>query len=361
MAEEKDRRTEQPTSKKLEEAEQKGQVAYSAEFSHAVLLLGGLAFLAASGASISAVLQELIREALGPRPAADLDVLSASTHVTRAMERLAPAALPLLLGLLVIAAGVSYGQVGLRFRGKILEFKPERLDPIAGFHRMVSLRSLLRLATSLAKLAIIVGIVWSGSDDVIGRVNLLGRSPADAAAETGGALAFDLLLRIGFATLFVGGADLLYQRWQHTRDLMMSKQEVKDEFKNQLGNPQIKARIRRMQRAASQRRMMKDVPDATVVITNPTHFAVAVRYRRPGGLDPADDAPTVVAKGQDLLAKRIREIATEAGVPIVENPTLARTLYRTVEIGMAIPPDLYKAVAEVLAFVFRLRPRGAAR
>ena len=172
-------------------------------------------------------------------------------------------------------------------------------------------------------------------------------------------MAFSLLLRIGVATLLVGGADYLYQRWQHQRDLRMTKEEVKEESKQQQGDPAIKARIRRAQRIAAQRRMLRDVPKATVVITNPTHFAIAVRYRRAGGLEEADAAPVVVAKGQDRMALRIREIAVEAGVPIVENPPLARALYATTEIGTWIPGDLYKAVAEVLAFVFKLQGAAA--
>jgi flagellar biosynthetic protein FlhB len=139
----------------------------------------------------------------------------------------------------------------------------------------------------------------------------------------------------------------------------MTKEEVKDELRQTQGDPAVKARIRRAQRIASQRRMLTEVPKATVVVTNPTHFAVAIRYRRPGGLEEADAAPVVVAKGADLLARRIRAIARESGVPVVENPPLARSLYGACEVGWSIPPELYRAVAEVLAFVYRLK--GAAR
>ena len=356
MAEDRDQRTEEATAKRLEEAAQKGQVAYSQELSQAVLLLCGLGLLAGTGGGILLAMKETLREGLGRAPRGDLVVNGVENHVLQLISRLAPAAFPLVGGLIAAAAFVGYSQVGFQFRSEAMGFDLERVSPANGWRRLFSLRSTVQLCSSLVKLGVILAIVYASSQDVLAELALLGRAPVKAAAGSAVSLAFSLLLRVGVATLLVGGCDYLYQRWQHGRDLRMTKEEVKDENKQQQGDPAVKARIRRAQRLAAQRRMLADVPKASVVVTNPTHYAVALRYRRPGGLDPADEAPLVVAKGQDLLARRIREIATEAGVPIVENPPLARSLYSTTEVCMWIPAELYKAVAEVLAFVFKLKP-----
>lgn len=362
MAEEdKDQRTEEPTAKRLEEAADRGQVAYSQELSQSLLLLAGLAMLAATGSGLWLALQELVRQGLGRAPRGGLDLETAVQHLTSLLGRLTPAILPMLFGLVVAGALVGYAQSGFQLRSEVVGFDLDRINPATGWKRLLSTRSVVTLVAALGKLAVILGIVYVASGDLLGEIGVLARAPVRSSSAAAVSLAFSLLLRIGLATLLVGGADYLYQRWQHQRDLRMTKEEVKDEMKQQQGDPAIKARIRRAQRLAAQRRMLREVPKATVVVTNPTHFAVALRYRRPGGLEAADPAPIVVAKGQDLLALRIREIATEAGVPLVENPPLARALYAGSEVGQWIPGELYKAVAEVLAFVFKLQGAAARR
>lgn len=361
MAEDKDQRTEEPTAKRLEEAARKGQVAYSQELSQSVLLLCGLGLLAGAGGGLLAALQATLREGIGRPPRGDLNVQGAETYLLHLAVRLAPALLPILGGLLLASIVIGYSQVGFQIRSEAIAFDPQRIHPANGWKRLFSARSAVQLTSSLVKLSVILAIVYASSDGVFERLQPLSRVPVRAAAGQATSIAFGLLLRVGLATLLVGGCDFLYQRWQHQRDLRMTKEEVKDETKQQQGDPAIKARIRRAQRLAAQRRMLADVPKAAVVITNPTHYAVALRYRRPGGLEPADEAPVVVAKGQDLMAKRIRETAVASNVPIVENPPLARSLYSSTEIGSWIPTELYKAVAEVLSFVYRLRPAGVGK
>jgi flagellar biosynthetic protein FlhB len=362
MAEDdKEQRTEEPTGKKLEEAADKGQVAYSQELSQAVLLLSGLGLLSATGGALLLALQDAMRSGLTVARLGELDVHAAEAQVLSMVGRVAPAAFPMLAGLLVSAALIGFAQAGFRLRSETMGFQLERINPATGWRRLLSVRSLIQLASALIKISIILGIVYASSGDLVARIQVLARASVHASAGAAISLGFALLLRIGVATLLVGGADYLYQRWQHHRDLRMTKEEVKEETRQQQGDPAIKARIRRAQRIAAQRRMLRDVPKSTVVITNPTHYAIAVRYRRAGGLEEADAAPLVLAKGKDLMAKRIREIAEQSRVPIVENPPLARALYSTTEVGMWIPADLYKAVAEVLAFVFRLQGAAARR
>ncbi|MBI3820851.1 MAG: flagellar biosynthesis protein FlhB [Planctomycetes bacterium] len=354
MAEDQDQRTEQPTEKRLHEASERGQVIYSNELTQSVLLLSGLALVTIAGAPLFLTLQEALRDGLAHGPRGDFDVHGVHAYLIQQVGRIAPAVLPILGGIVAAAAIISYFQVGVRLRSQALEAHFDRLNPAAGMSRLFSPRALIQITTSLVKLAIILGIVYGSSGDLLDEIIKLGRSSVRASFGRGISLALSLLLRIGIASLLVGGADYLYQRWQYFRDLRMTKEEVRDENKQYQGDPAIKARIKRAQRIAARQRMLKNVPKATVVITNPTHFAIALRYRRPGGLERPDEAPIVVAKGADFLAKRIREIATEAGVPIVENPPLARALYKTTDVGTFIPGDLYKAVAEVLAFVFKL-------
>src|SRR5262245_2969574 len=355
MADDRDQRTEAPTAQRLEEADERGQVPFSQELTEAVLLIAGFTLLFVAGAPLVAVMQGALRASLGAPPRAELNVSNAAAFVGGFALRLVPALLPLLLGIVGAGCAIGFLQAGFRLRPKTLEWSLARIDPANGFRRVFSLRSAVRLAAALVKLTILVAVVYAASPDVLERAAALGSAPLREAVTTSVGLAFHLAMRAVIAMLLVGGADYAWQRFLHVRDLRMTKEEVRDELRQTQGDPAVKARIRRAQRAAAQRRMLRDGPKASAVVTNPTHFAVAIRYNRPGGLETPDDAPVVVAKGADLMAQRIRQIATEHGVPIVENPPLARTLFRTVEIGDFVPAELYRAVAEVLAFVYRLR------
>jgi flagellar biosynthetic protein FlhB len=222
--------------------------------------------------------------------------------------------------------------------------------------RFLSSRALVDLLKSLIKIGFIGFIAYSTTRDTYAQIVMTARMDiSDALGMIGGVL-FDMSLRAMAGMLVLAAIDYFYQRWQHEKMLRMSKEEIKQEHKQSEGDPQWKARIRARQRSLAKKRMMAEVPTADVIVTNPTHFAVALRY------DPEKmGAPIVVAKGQDLIAKRIRELAQQHNIPIVQNPPLARTLYWDAEIGREIPADLYEAVAEVLAFVYQINQRRGVR
>jgi len=244
-------------------------------------------------------------------------------------------------------------QVGFMFTTETLMFKPGKLNPINGFKRMFSTRGFVKLLISLLKVIVVGLLAYGYIDDHMKELTLMMGSDIQQIVNVGLDLLFDLAFRIGMAILILALCEYGYQRWQHEKDLKMTKQEIKEEYKQMEGDPKIKSKIKEKQRQISMQRMMNDVPKADVVITNPTHFAVAVQY------DPkVADAPVVLAKGQDYIAFRIKQIALENGVEIVENKPLARSLFSSVEVGERIPAELYQAVAEVLAFVYNLKNRN---
>jgi len=252
-----------------------------------------------------------------------------------------------------VALVTNVVQVGLFFNAGPLQPQLSRLDPLAGVRRLFALRSAVELLKGTAKMAIVVVAGWTFFQGHRDTLFALAASDPVGIAPRVGSLAYEMSLRMVATLAVLAALDYAYQRWQLERSLKMTKQEVKDEFREAEGNPEIKSRIRQRQRETARRRMMAAVPKASVVITNPTHFAVALDYEM-----GQKGAPTVVAKGQDLIALRIREIAVEHHVPLVENPPLARSLYRTVEIGEEIPQELYRAVAEVLALIWRASQVG---
>ena len=256
---------------------------------------------------------------------------------------------PLLAAVFVAGLVSNAAQVGLVFSWEPLAPKGSRLDPISGLSRMFSARSAVELAKSLAKVTIITYMVFSclrAEYPMI--IGLTGCDARDIAAGIGG-LMYRLLLRAAVVLLMIAGIDYGYQRYQNEKGLKMTKQEVKEDYKRSEGDPMLKGKIRRRQRQMTRNRMMAQVAKADVVITNPTHFAVALKYDA-----EKMTAPVVLAKGQRLVAQRIKEIAREENVPLVENVQLARALYKSTEVGDQIPAELYQAVAEILAYVFQL-------
>lgn len=261
--------------------------------------------------------------------------------------------LPMGLGCMVVGILVNFLQVGAIFTTDPLRPRFDRINPLQGMKRLFSPRSFVELAKSLIKLGVAGTILWNSfrnemmpfSERAMGMTGV-------TAIEGFWKILYNVSIRIILALLALGILDYFYQRWEHAKSLRMTKKELKDEYKQMEGDPQIKSRIKQRQRQMAMRRMMQDVPKADVVITNPTHFAIALRY------DAATmSSPQVVAKGEGYMAARIREIAEENKVPLVENPPLARAIYKAVEVGGTIPAELYQAVAEVLAFVYRLRGR----
>jgi len=251
----------------------------------------------------------------------------------------------------VIVAFVSdVVQVGWKPTSKPMQPKLSKMNPISGFKKIISLNSLVELIKSIAKIGLIVYICYNYLQDKWTLLFLLYDMPLLQALQLVATTVTDLGIRVAAVYMIIAAADFIYQKVKFARDMRMTKQEIKDEYKQQEGDPQIKGKIRQRMREASQRRMMQDLPKADVVITNPTHYAVAIKY------DPeVADAPLVLAKGEDYMAAKIKEVAKEHKIEIVENKPLARMLYANVEIGQAVPPELYQAVAEVLAFVYHLQ------
>ncbi len=349
-------KTEPATAKKLQDARKEGQVAKSREVANALGILGLFLVLKLWVGNMGNQFLSLFSDIYnripstvtfwhGHMPENDTKLLFYDM-ILRAVIIMAPI---LLVGF-VIAFVSDVVQVGWKPTGKPIQPKLSKINPMSGFQRMFSVNSLVELVKSIAKIGLIVYICYSYLKDKWPLLfSLYGITLMQAlrlAADT----VTDLGIRIAIVYMIVALADFAYQKIKFSRDMRMTKQEVKEEYKQQEGDPQIKGKVRQRMREASQRRMMQNLPQADVVITNPTHYAVAIKY------DPeVADAPLVIAKGEDYLAARIKEVAKEHHIEIVENKPLARMLYANVDVGQTVPPELYQAVAEVLAFVYHLQ------
>ena len=358
---EKDEKTEDATPRRRTEAREKGQVALSSELLVAIALCVGFGALAIGGGAIAASSGATIERSLatlGTRATADLSI---GDTVGAIAATAAPVALPLLaivVPLLAVALLVGYGQVGFQVTPRAIAWDLARLDPIKGWSRIASRRSLVRAGLALVKIAAIGTTVAVVAWNDVGRIAALTGSELGPMLAGLGKVVLHGAVAALIAIVAIALVDFGFQRWQHETELKMSKKEIKEEMRSSEGDPQLKARIRQLQREMARRRMMSDVPTATVVVTNPTHYAVALRYDRDEGSaggSARPRAPRVVAKGADHLAQRIKEVARGAGVPCYEDVALARALHARVEIGDEIPEALYQSVATVLAYVYRLR------
>ena len=354
MADTDQERTEQPTGKRLDEARTEGRVPRSADLSTAAVLLISGAGLRMFGASMGAALSQLMHSGLELSGAQlrdpDLALAAAADELLHALIACAP-----LFSLMVVAAlAAPLALGGWNFSFEALTPNFTRLDPIAGFGRLFSLRGAIELGKAFAKFLLVAGTAFLVLRSQAPRMLALGNEPLAAALADAVRLVADALLILSATLGLIAAIDVPWQLWRHHKELRMTREEIREEFKESEGSPENKSRVRRTQRDLIRRRMMHEVPKADVVVTNPTHFAVALRYD-----EGRMHAPRVVAKGADLIAARIREIATEHSVPVFEAPPLARALYHNVEIGGEIPTALYVAVAQVLTYIYRLKAARA--
>lgn len=349
MADNDSEKTEQPTGRRIQKAREEGNVAKTRELSAAVTFVATAVFMYFYISTMSDELMRFMRESFMSLTYV-LDEKSTMKLMVFVIIFMTKILAPVLVMLFVVNIASNIMQFGFLFSPKALAVKFDRLDPIKGFGRIFSKRSLVELFKSLFKIFVVGLASFYIIKGKIPTILRLGDSEPIDSIMFFLMLMFELFLKIGVLVLILAIIDFMYQKWQNTEDLKMTKQEVKEEFKQMEGDPLIKQKIRSMQRDMARKRMMSDVPKSDVVVTNPTHFAVALRYR-PG----EDKAPMVLAKGQRLLALRIREMAKKNGVLIHEDPPLARTLFKTVDIGEEIPENLYKAVAEILALVGKFK------
>jgi flagellar biosynthetic protein FlhB len=344
-------RTEQPTSKRIDESREKGQVCKSIEVSTSMLFLATILAFYFYIPAIASKLMVVVRSYISDLSMWDGSNISVIAIVRHGVFELAMIVMPLLLLFLVIGLASNIMQVGFLFSSEALTPKFSKLNPITGFkNKFMSMRSLEQLVKTLVIMTIICWVSYRAIMRELPVYPPLIGADVSVIVLTIFRSAIRLLWDVLWIFIIIAAADYTFQKWQHTQDLMMTKQEIKDEYKQADGNPLIKSRIRSIQIHMARRRMMRDVPKADVVITNPTHLAVALQYDRGKMI-----APTVIAKGAGTVAQKIKEVARKASVPIIENKPLAQALHKSVDIGETIPETLYKAVAEVLAYVYRLK------
>ena len=345
-------KTEDPTPKRLEEARKKGQVAMSRELNNWVMLLAGTLVVALAGPSFMSALAETLKgfiehpERMPPVPGGFSTILGETFWRVAGLM-----ALPMIL-LMLAAFLAPFAQVGPLFAPETVKPDLSKLSPVKGFERLFSRRALAEFAKGVFKITLIGVVCYMALKPYYGQVDHFVGMPVEDMMRETMVLFVRLMIGVLVALAILAGIDVVYQRNEHLKKMRMTRQELRDEYKQSEGDPHIKAKLRQLRADKARKRMMQAVPQATVVITNPTHFAVALKY------DPDTmDAPLCVAKGADNVALRIREVAKENDVTVYENPPLARVLYSTVDIDEAVPPEHYKAVAEVISFVFRLKGR----
>ncbi len=344
-------KTEKATPRKRRKAREKGQVAQSREIPSVMILLAGLGVFYFYGQSMFGQLGSVVRSGLGAGLLTDMESIGDAQRLASwCLGRFLGLLVPVILPVLVVGIVANIAQFGFLLRQDFLIPDLKKPFSVGNLKRLVSLRSLVELLKSILKLSFVGWIAYWVVRGELSRIPPLVQSDVPGIMGYLAATSFKITFFVCLGLIVLAALDFAYQKWQHEKELRMTKQEVKEERKQADGDPKIKARIRRIQMEMATRRMMEMVPKADVVVTNPTHFAVALRFEA-----ATMDAPTVVAKGADHMAARIREVAMEHDVPIVENKPLARSLYGSTEIGDAIPVDLYKSVAEVLAYVYRLK------
>jgi flagellar biosynthetic protein FlhB len=346
-------KTEKATPRKIRRARREGQVARSTEMNSVVVISFGFLTIYLLGPILFNTILTLMRESFMQAPTVMLSPTSLPGLFTHRIFTFTAIVGPMLLALAVFAYAINVTQTGFMFSVKAIEPKIERFDIIKGLKRLVSKRSMVEMVRDVIKIILISIVAYYTVSGWLPKLMMLGDAGIGDYAATLGKLSLILALKISVVFLVVAVFDFAFQRYDYAKNLRMTKQEVREELKETEGNPQLKGRIRQVQREMARQRMMTEIPKADVVVTNPTHLAVALRY------DPKEmPAPMVVAKGQRLIAEKIKEIARENNVPVLENRPLAQSLFKLVDVGNFIPNTLYRAVAEVLAYVYRLQESG---
>lgn len=345
-------KTEKPTPKRRRDARKEGQVIQSKEVTTAFILLAAIFGLKLFGEFIINYLIDVVTEIYASIE--NIDILFNENNLMinfiKGVRAFVIITGPILAMTFLVALIISYFQVGFLFTTKPLNIQLNRINPVEGFKRIFSKRALLELVKSILKVVIIGYVAYSYVYDNIYRIiNLVNFEPNSILTNISN-ISYEFITRIIFAVMLIAFMDYFFQWRQHEKSLMMTKQELKEEYKQTEGDPLIKSKIKERQRRIAMSRMMQEVPKADVIITNPTHIAVAIKYDK-----DLHRAPYVIAKGKDLVAENIKKVAKDNSVPIVENKPIARVLYDTLEIGDLIPEDLYEAIAEILAYVYSLK------
>lgn len=342
-------RTEPATPRRREDARNEGKVCKSNDINSAVTLLASLLVFKVAGPYLSDGLTSVAKHTFSTLHEQQVGMDQASSMMTSYMMSGLRLCLPIMLAAGAVALTTNVLQVGFKVTPKAIAWDSNRINPIRGITNLLSLRSAAELMKSLAKVTIVGLVVYSFLRQQVPRLIDLADMPISASASTLGSMCWQLLVRACIVLLVIAVLDYLFQRFQYERSLKMTKQEVKEEYKRTEGDPAIKGRVRQRQRELARSRMVQAVPKADLVLTNPTHYAVALKY------DPDEmPAPVVLAKGQRLMAQKIKDIAAANGIPIIENPPVTRMIYKMVEVGQQIPEELYQTVAEILAYVYKL-------
>jgi len=341
-------RTEKATPRRKQKAREEGKVSRSMELNSAVILCLGAATIYIMGPLMADQLKELMTYIFSRAPLMDASHESIMAFFSDRVLNFFILMAPIFAILILIAYGINVLQVGFLFTTKTLEPKLDKLDITKGIKRLFSIRSLVQLVRDVIKISLIGYVGYTSIEAQLDTFYKLSDNSVSVFSGAMGQLALTTVLKLGAIILILALFDYAYQKYEFEKNIKMSKQEIRDEMKDTEGSPQVKSRIRQIQREMSRKRMMEEIPKADVVVTNPTHLAVALKY------DSAKmDAPMVVAKGERIIAEKIKEVARLHGVPVIENRPLARALFRMCDIGSYVPEKLYRAVAELLAYVYR--------
>jgi flagellar biosynthetic protein FlhB len=354
VAEDNGDKTEAATPRRRAEAREQGQIARSADLTAAALLLTAVLLLSNFGGQIVTVFRNLMQTMLGPEALADMREPSVGQAMLDLSINLGMALAPVMIGMMIVAIIMNLLQVGFFFSPSRIQPKLEMLNPTRGLKKIFGGgQGAVSMLMNLAKLILIAATAYSAVYDRLGLIAGAQQLSHEQIFGLGSKILYDIAVRIAVLLLILAIIDYVYQKFKIEKELKMTKQEVKEEMKRMDGDPHIKQRRRQIQMQRAMQRLKQDVPTADVVITNPTHYAIAIKYEA-GSMT----APKVVAKGADFLALKIREIAGEHRVPILERPPLARALYKGVEVGQEIPEQFYSAVAEILAYVYELNGKA---